>query len=109
MKLKRRKPSRSSERPGFLQNQARDARPNGRRGRVQSIFSTRCQLSFLEARVGLRSVAAGTYQVTEDLLVLSSHYIGGKAGLEFLAAILARDLLDILDRLYQVVELRCDN
>jgi len=40
------------------------------------------------------------------VLVLRGHHIRSEARLEFFAARFARDLLDILHRLHEVVELR---
>jgi hypothetical protein len=59
--------------------------------------------------VRARSVLAHADQVAKDALVLRGHHIGGETGLEFPPAALARDVLDILDRLHEVVELAGDD
>src|ERR1700694_1568715 len=53
----------------------------------------------------MRSVAARADELAIDALVLRGHHVVSEARLELLAAGLARNAVDILDRLHEVVEL----
>src|SRR6185437_5265563 len=78
-------------------------------GRFRWIVSPRGRASFLKVQMRARSVAACFDQIIEEALVLRGHHVGGEARVELLAARLARNGIDLLDRLDEVVELGRDN